>query len=60
LSPWLNAVGAPTEVAARAGSSVHVLESFYAHCIDGLDELISQRIEDALDPGLRTRTGQRA
>ena len=28
---------------------MHVLESVYAHCIDGGDDLISQRIEDALD-----------
>jgi integrase len=50
LSLWLNASAAPAEVAARAGNSVHVLQSVYAHCIDGQDELISQRIEDALDP----------
>jgi hypothetical protein len=49
-SLWLNATSAPTEVAARAGNSVHALESVYAHCIDGGDDLISRRIEDALDP----------
>jgi integrase len=54
LSLWLNATSAPTEVAARAGNSVHVLESVYAHCIDGGDDLISQRIEDALDPDSAT------
>jgi hypothetical protein len=27
--------GAPTEVAASAGNGVHVLETVYAHCIDG-------------------------
>jgi len=32
---WLNASGAPAEVAARAGTSVHVLESVYVHCIGG-------------------------
>ena len=46
----LNASAAPAEVAARAGNSVHVLESVYAHCTDGRDDLISQQIEDALDP----------
>jgi hypothetical protein len=57
LSLWLNATGAPTEVAARAGNSVHVLESVHAHCIDGGDDLISQRIEDALDPDSGTPHG---
>lgn len=49
LSLWLNASGAPAEVAARAGTSVHVLESVYVHCIGGQEEAISQRIEDALN-----------
>ena len=47
---WLNATGAPAEVAARAGNSVHVLQDVYAHCTDGREDLISQQIEDALDP----------
>lgn len=51
LSLWLNASGAPAEVAARAGTSVHVLELVYAHCICGQEEVISQRIEDALTVG---------
>src|SRR6266567_1789205 len=54
LSLWLNASGAPAEVAARAGTSVHVLESVYAHCIGGQEDVSSQRIEDALDAGSRT------
>jgi hypothetical protein len=48
LSLWLTASGAPAEVAARAGTSVHVLECVYTHCISGREDLISQRIEDAL------------
>ena len=32
LSLWLNATGAPAEVAARAGNSAHVLDSVYLHC----------------------------
>ena len=55
LSLWLNATGAPAEVAARAGNSVHVLEDVYAHCVDGRDEVISRQIEDALDPYSSTR-----
>jgi integrase len=54
LSLWLNASAAPAEVAARAGTSVHVLESVYAHCIGGQEDAISQRIEDALNAGSRT------
>ena len=54
LSLWLNASSAPAEVAARAGTSVHVLESVYVHCIGGQEDVISQRIEDALDAGSRT------
>jgi hypothetical protein len=51
LSLWLNASGAPAEVAARAGTSVRVLEGVYAHCIGGQEDIISQRIEDALTTG---------
>jgi hypothetical protein len=50
LSLWLNATGAPAEVAARAGNSVHVLQDVYANCTHGREDLISQQIEDALDP----------
>jgi integrase len=55
LSLWLNATGAPADVAARAGNSVHVLQDVYAHCVNGLDEVISRQIEDALDPDSGTR-----
>jgi hypothetical protein len=54
LSLWLNATSAPAEVAARAGTSVHVLQDAYAHCIDGRDDLINQQIEDALEPDSST------
>ncbi len=54
LSFWLNASGAPAEVAARAGTSVHVLESVYVHCVGGQEDAISQRIEDALNAYSRT------
>jgi integrase len=51
LSLWLNASGAPAEVAARAGNSARVLHEVYLHCTDGQDDAVSQRIEDALDAG---------
>ena len=50
LSLWLNATGAPAEVAARTDTSVHMLQDAYAHCTDGREDLISQQTEDALDP----------
>jgi len=55
LSLWLNATGAPAEVAARAGNSPRVLQEVYLHCVDSKEDLVSQRIEDALDadPGSR-------
>jgi len=40
----------PTEVAARAGHSVRVLLTFYAHCIPGRDQIASHQIEQALRP----------
>jgi integrase len=49
LSLWLNASGAPAEVAARAGNSARVLHEVYLHCTDGQDDTVSQQIEDALD-----------
>jgi hypothetical protein len=52
---WQSATSAPAEVAARAGNSVHVRQDVYAHCIDGRDEVISQQIEDTLDPNSSTR-----
>jgi hypothetical protein len=53
LSLWLNATGEPAEVTARAGNSARVLYEVYLHCTDGQDDIVSQRIEDALD----ARTG---
>jgi hypothetical protein len=47
----LNASGASAEVAARAGSSARGLHDVYLNCISGQDDTVSQRIEDALDPG---------
>jgi len=49
LSLWLNAAGAPAEVAARAGTSARVLHEVYLHCTDGQDDTVSQQIQDALD-----------
>jgi hypothetical protein len=54
LSLWLNATGSLADVAARAGTSVHVLQDVYVHCIEGRDDLISQQIEDAFDPDSST------
>ena len=55
LSLWLNATGAPGEIAARAGNSVRMLQHVYRHCIDGREDLIGQQIEGALDPDSSTR-----
>lgn len=49
MSWWLNATGAPGEIAAHAGNWVRVLQHVYTHCIDGREDLIGQQIEDALD-----------
>ncbi|HEX5295396.1 MAG TPA: hypothetical protein VFW50_00175, partial [Streptosporangiaceae bacterium] len=49
LSLWLNASGAPAEIAARARTSARVLHDVHLHCTDGQDDLVSQRIEDAVD-----------
>ena len=51
LSLWLNATGAPAEVAARAGHSARVLHDVYVHCTGGQEDTVSQRIEDALNAG---------
>ena len=48
LSLWLASGAPPAEVAARAGHSVHVLLTTYAHCIPGHDQIASQHIEQAL------------
>ena len=42
------------EIAARAGNCVRVLQHVYTHCIDGREDLISQQIEDAIDPDSST------
>jgi hypothetical protein len=55
LSLWLNASGAPAEVAARAGNSARVLHEVYLHCINGQEDLVSQRIEAALDADASSR-----
>ena len=56
LSLWLNATGAPAEVAARAGNSARVLHDVYLHCIDSQQDHVSQQIEDALDADASSRS----
>ena len=51
LSLWLNAGGEPAEAAARADNSARVLHQVYLHCTSRHDNIVSQRIEDALDAG---------
>jgi DNA-binding NarL/FixJ family response regulator len=51
LSLWLSVTGAPAEVAAQASNSARVLPKVYLHCIDSQEDVISRRIEDALDAG---------
>lgn len=48
LSLWLNGGVPAANVAARAGDSVAMLQSTYAHCIDGDDEIMNRRIDTAL------------
>ena len=48
LSLWLASGAPPAEVAARAGHSVRVLLTIYAHGIPGCDQIASQHIEQAL------------
>jgi integrase len=48
VSLWLNAGVPATEVARRAGHSVAVLLTVYAHCIDGEADTVNKRIADAL------------
>ena len=62
LSLWLASGAPPAEIAARAGHSVRVLLTIYAHCIPGCDQIASQHIEQALRPShwaprWPTRTG---
>ena len=48
LSLWLASGAPPADVAARAGHSVHVLLTTYAHGIPGCDQIASQHIDRAL------------
>ncbi len=48
LSLWLNATGAPAEIAARTGNSVRVLHTVYTHRLHGQEDIVSQQIERAL------------
>jgi hypothetical protein len=48
LSLWLASGAPPAEIAARAGHSVRVLLTIYAHGIPGCDQIASQHIEQAL------------
>jgi len=47
-SLWLNAGVPATEVARRLGHSVAVLLKVYANCIDGAEDSVNGRIEEAL------------
>jgi integrase len=48
VSLWLNATGAPAEVAARAGTSVRVLHTVYTHRLHGQQDAVNRQIEHAL------------
>jgi hypothetical protein len=48
LSLWLASGAPPADVAARAGHSIHVLLSVYAHSVPGHDQITDQAIEHAL------------
>jgi hypothetical protein len=50
LSLWLSSSAPAAEVAARAGHSVRVLLTIYAHCMPGCDQIGSLHIEQALRP----------
>lgn len=45
---WLNGGVPAPQVAKRAGHGVDVLLRVYAKCIDGQEEIVNQRIEEAL------------
>jgi hypothetical protein len=53
IERMLNASGTPAEVAARAGNSARVLHDVYLHCTIGQEDIVSQRIKDALDADAR-------
>jgi integrase len=57
LSLWLASGAPPAEVAARAGHSVRVLLTIYAHCIPGFDQIASQHIEQTLQASTRPPAG---
>jgi integrase len=44
LSLRLASGSPPAEIAARAGHSVHILLTVYAHCTPGCDQIASQQI----------------
>ncbi|MFD8560158.1 hypothetical protein ACFV1N_23010 [Streptosporangium canum] len=48
VSLWLNAGVPAPEIARRAGHGVDVLLRVYAKCIDGQEETVNRRIDDAL------------
>jgi integrase len=50
LTNWLNAGVPPADVARWAGNSVSVLLATYVNCIEGQDDVLKKRIEDALPP----------
>jgi len=54
-SPASSVSGTPAEVAARAGNSARVLHEVYLHCINGQEDLVSQRIEDTLEADASSR-----
>ena len=55
LSLWLASGAPPAEIATRAGHSVHVLLTVYAHCVPGHDQIASQHIGQALRPSRGTQ-----
>lgn len=59
LSTWLNAGVPAAQVAAWAGHTVAVLLQVYSKCIDGQDEAVKRRIEDALGPAPQAAHTQR-
>jgi integrase len=53
LSLWLASGTPPAEIAARAGHSVQVLLTTYAHCLPGYGQIASRHIEQALRASAR-------
>ncbi|NGN68576.1 tyrosine-type recombinase/integrase [Streptomyces sp. A7024] len=48
ITKWLNAGVPPAEVARRVGNSPEVIHRVYEGCIDGHQEALNRRIEEAL------------